>query len=369
MKKSILFLIPTLGGGGAERVLINLVNNLDPKKYVITVQTIFRGGVNAKYLKQRITFIEGKIKQFPANTYLLKIFNPTFLYRCIVGKRYDIVVAYLEGPAARIVSGCPYKDSKLISWVHVEQHTLKAASHSYRSMMEVKRCNAKFDATVCVAESVKNDFLSIFPEVENCIVLYNTNEDEMIRQQGSEVVTDLQLCDEPNVFSVGRLTEAKGYDRLIKVHKRLIDEGVKHHVFVLGTGDMKPLDFQVKALNVQDTFHFLGYKDNPYKYVSKADLFICSSRREGFSTAVTEAMILGVPVVMTECSGAFEQCGHNNEYGIVVHNSIDGIYEGLKTLLSDHNLLQQYKQKAVERGEIFSKIDTIKAVEHLFDNL
>ena len=86
MQESILFLIPTLGDGVAERVLINFVNNLNSKKYAITVQTIFRGGVNAKYLKSEKTFIEGKIKQNPANTYVQKMFSPSFLYRCMVGK-------------------------------------------------------------------------------------------------------------------------------------------------------------------------------------------------------------------------------------------------------------------------------------------
>lgn len=82
--------------------------------------------------------------------------------------------------------------------------------------------------------------------------------------------------------------------------------------------------------NLTDTFTFLGYRDNPYKYVKKADLYVCSSRREGFSTAVTEALIVGTPVVSTNCSGAYELLGKNNEYGIVTENNEDALYEGIK---------------------------------------
>lgn len=369
-KKRILFFIPTLGGGGAERVLVNLVNNLDLGKYEITVQTLFKGGVNAKQIKQNVAFIEGKLKQFPGNVLLLKFFSPSLLYRLVVRKRYDIVVSYLEGPTARIVAGCPFVDSKLVSWVHVEQLSMSAAAYSYRSVKEARWCIERYRTTICVAESVKEDFLKFFPMAQNCMVLYNTNEDEKVRVLSSEKIEDLELSSDISVFSVGRLTEAKGYDRLITVHKRLLLDGLKHQVYILGDGvDKLKLESQIRELGVRDSFHLLGFKDNPYKYLSKADLFVCSSRREGFSTAVTEAMILGIPVVTTNCSGSYELCGRNNEYGIVVSNDEDGIYDGLKKMLCDKSVLAHYKDKAIERGFAFSKTETVRAVETMFDNL
>lgn len=369
-QKSILFLIPTLGGGGAERVLTNLANNLNPNKYDITIQTLFRGGINSKYLNRNIKFLEGSVNQFPGNVLLLKLFSPRLLYRIWIKKRYDIVVSYLEGPTARIVAGCPFVNSKLVSWIHVEQLTLTAATYCYRSEKEARWCNSRYHATVCVAESVKEDFLKFFPETKNCMVLYNTNEDDKVKTLAQKEVDDLEFPTDVIVVSVGRLTEAKGYDRLLRVHMRLIAEGVKHQIFILGDGiDKEKLETQIRELGIQDTFHLLGFKENPYKYVSKADLFVCSSRREGFSTAVTEAMILGIPIVTTNCSGSYELCGHNNEYGIVITNDENGIYEGFKRMLSDKSVLSHYKEKAIERGLTFSKNETVKAVETMFDNL
>lgn len=368
--KSVLFLIPNLGGGGAERVLINLVNNMDKSKYRVTVQTLFDVGVNRQYLNEDIEYIPGFKRQIPGNTKIFKLFSPKTLYRRIVKKRYDIAVSYLEGPTARIIAGCPYSDSKLISWIHGEQLNKDAASYSFKSYEEASECYNKYDLTVCVSETVKKDFTSIFEIKNPCTVLYNTNEDKYIKQKGKETVEDLTFSQDINIVSVGRLRKEKGYDRLINVHKRLLDEGIKNQIYVIGAGsEENALKVQISACGVNGTFHLIPFKDNPYKYVANADLFVCSSRREGFSTAVTEALILGIPVVSTECSGAKEMLGENDEYGIVVENSEEGIYEGLKKMLSDPDLLKHYKKQAEIRGGFFSKEETVKAVEDMLDSL
>lgn len=368
--KKILFLIPSLGGGGAERVLINLANNLDITKYKVTVQTIFDVGVNRNFLKKHITYIPGFSKQFAGNTKVLKLFSPKRLYRLLVENSYDIVVSYLEGPSARIISGCPFEDTKLVSWIHGEQHSVKTAAYSFRSVKEARRCYGKYHKTICVAETVKKDFLSIFPNIQNCEVLYNTNEEAKILEQAKEIVDDVEFSDEINIMSVGRLRTEKGYDRLVKVHARLLEQGIKHHIYVLGNGsEGEALKKMISDYGVETTFHLLGFHTNPYKYVSKADLFVCSSRREGFSTAVTESLIMGIPVVSTLCSGAKELLGHNNEWGIVTENSAEGVFDGLYKMLTTPGLLEHYKDKAKERGSFFLRENTVKAVEEMFDNL
>jgi Glycosyltransferase len=173
-----------------------------------------------------------------------------------------------------------------------------------------------------------------------------------------------------NLVSVAKIIWTKGFDRLIDVHKRLIDEGYKHYINILGIGeDQGKLQKKIEELGLQDSFRFLGFHKNPYKFVSRSDLYICSSLREGFSTAVSEALILGVPVVSTNCSGAEELLGANNEYGIVTENTEEGIYNGLKKLLSNPELLKYYKDKATERGRFFSTEKTVKEVENLLDSL
>ena len=138
----------------------------------------------------------------------------------------------------------------------------------------------------------------------------------------------------------------------------------------MGVGEEQTkLESLIEELGVKDTFHLLGYKDNPYAYVSRSDIYVCSSLREGFSTATTEALVLGVPVVTTECSGMKEQLGENDEYGIVTENNEDALYEGLKKMLSSPELLAAYKEKAKIRGKDFSRAATVNAFEEFLDNL
>ena len=113
----------------------------------------------------------------------------------------------------------------------------------------------------------------------------------------------------------------------------------------------------------------LGFHRNPYRYVARCDLYVCPSHREGFSTAVTEALIVGTPVVSTNCSGAKELLGEHDEYGIVVENSEEGIYQGMKRMLSDPELLAHYKKQAKLRGSFFSRRETVRAVEEMLSSL
>ncbi len=363
----VLFLIPNLAHGGAEKVLVNLANNMDKTKFDVTVQTLFDVGVNRQYLNSDVKYIGGFKRMPRGNTYVMKLFSPEKLYKHFIRDNYDIIVSYLEGPTARIVSGCTNPNTKLVSWIHIEQHTKGLASKSFRSCKEALDCYSKFDRTVCVSDTVKDDFESIFDTKKPVEVLYNTNESEKIKKLSDEKADDVNFSkDIINIISVAKIVPSKGYDRLMKIHKKLIEKNIKNHIYILGIGEEKEkYEKYLAENNLTDTFTFLGYRDNPYKYVKKADLYVCSSRREGFSTAVTEALIVGTPVVSTNCSGAYELLGKNDEYGIVTENDEDALYEGIKKMLTTPNLLETYAAKAKERGKAFSTEKTVKAVEEM----
>lgn len=369
--KKILFFIPNLMHGGAEKVLVNLVNNLDKNKYDITLQTIFDVGVNKQYLNKDINYKYIFKKLFRGSTTIFKFFSPQFLYKYLIKDEYDIVVSYLEGPTARIISGCPY-DSKKISWIHIEMNDEKKFALGFRNGEEARECYSKFDEIICVSNTVKQIFLETSGLNEsNVDVFYNTNETNQIAEKSKEAVNDVVFDKNTvNICSVGKITGTKGYDRLARVHKKLIDEGLNHHIYILGIGeDENKINKYIKENNLQKTYTLLGFRDNPYKYVAKCDLFVCSSLREGFSTAVTESLVVGTPVVSTLCSGAQELLGYNNEYGLVVENSEEGIYEGLKKVLKNKELLIYYKNKTKERAKLFSKEKTIMEVEKMLDCL
>lgn len=351
--KKILFLIHDLGVGGAEKVLVNLVNNMDHLKFDITVLSLFGGGVNEQFLSPHIHYRAIFQKTIPGNSILMKFLSPKQLHNLFVKEHYDIEVAYLEGPSTRIISGCPYKDTSLVSWVHCTMKSKSDCAIGFRNYAEALECYSAFDQIVSVSEDVKRAFQKICPVSSPNTVLYNTNLSDEILQKAEESITDAVFDKNSyNIIGAGKIVAVKGFDRLSRVHKRLRQEGYEVHTFVLGIGSQKKeIEEFLEDNGLIDSFTFLGYKTNPYKYIAQCDVFVCSSYSEGFSTATTESLIVGVPVCTTDVSGMKEMMGEKNEYGIVTENTEDALYEGIKRLLDDRNLLVHYKRQAEIRGQ------------------
>lgn len=369
--KRILFLIHDLGHGGAEKVLVNLVNNMDKNKFDITVMALFGGGVNEQFLSPNVKLINCFKKPIHGNSYLMKLFSPKLLHKLLIREDYDIEIAYLEGPSARIIGGCNNKKTRLISWIHSEHHDKKRAAKSYRSFSEFYRCYQQFDKIICVSETVKNDFYSIYHIDNKMEVLYNTIESEkIVRLSHEQIKEDIFDNQEFNIVGVGKILKNKGFDRMARILKRLREDGYPIHWFALGIGEeQEHIEKFLQEYDLQDYFTFLGYQTNPYKYVAKCDLFVCASFAEGFSTATTEALIVGTPVCTVEVSGMKEMLGNNNEFGIITKNTEEDLYFGIKKLIENRNLLEYYKKKAKERGKSFSAEKTTKAVEAMLQEI
>lgn len=306
----------------------------------------------------------------PGNSQLMKLLTPKQLHHICIKEKYDIEISYLEGPSARLISGCTDKTTKLVSWIHVEQHTIRKLSASFRSQKEACKCYRRFDQTVCVSENVYDDFQRILDFQKPCQVLHNTVESEKILRDAKEPVLDMKNNDGVRLIAIGTLKKSKGYMRLLRIIKRLKDEGYKIHLYVLGIGPLKnEMQEYIWDNEFENIVTLLGYKVNPYKYIKNCDLFVCASFAEGFSTAVTEALIVGTPVCTVDVSGMKELLGENNEYGIITENNEEALFREIRQLLCDDKLLAYYREKAKIRGNMFETQKTVKAVENFLINL
>lgn len=371
MKKKVLFLIHDLMGGGAEKVLVNLVNNMDKSKYDITVMSLFDVGINKQYLSNQVHYKYCYKKTFRGNTHYMQLFSPEQLHKKYIKEEYDIEIAYLEGPCARIVSGCQNHQTKLVSWIHSKMDTQKKAALGFRSFQEAQKYYGRFDRIVSVSQWVKNYFAEALQYTGNIDVLYNTIETDKIFRLADEPVNDVVFSNEcVNICSTGKITANKAFDRIARIHKRLLDEGVNNRVYIMGVGnEQAKIEDYLYRHKLDNSFFFLGFKDNPYKYVKQCDLYVCSSYSEGFSTAVTEALIVGTPVVTTLCSGMTELLGEHNEFGIITENDEDALYKGVKEMVSKPSVLSNYSKKSLERGRLFSTKKTVTAVEEMLESL
>ena len=369
--RKVLFLIHDLGQGGAEKVLVNLVNHMDYSKFDITVMTLFDCGENKQFLRPEITYKYWKKKMFPGNSHFMKLFNPEQLHKMIIKEKYDIEIAYLEGPCARVVSGCMNPDVKLVSWIHSDQKSAKVTAISFRSIQEAKYCYGRFDEIISVSQDVQKNFQKALYLNGNYKVLYNTANSEEILQKANEKIEAVNFKDsETKIVAVGKLEENKGFDRFLRIIDWLLKEEYKVHLYILGDGPMRPqLEKYIADNHMEQYVELLGYQLNPYKYMAKCDLFVCASYAEGFSTATTEALILGIPVCTVDVSGMKEMLGENNEYGIIVQNDEKALYEKIKLLVGNENLLRHYKKQAEKRGIMFNTEKTVAEVESMLLSL
>lgn len=364
MKKRVLFVIDSLGGGGAEKVLLDLLENIDREKFDVTLVVIAKIGqlINKVPKDIKVKFL------FPSKIiyYAIMFLSPNFLYKFFIKESYDVEVAFLEGRTTKFVSGSNNKKSKKIAWVHIDLINNHWSKPYFRKLDKEIECYNKYDKIVCVSNEVKDAFTTMFGIKDKVVFKQNIINDNMIKEKANEDV-NLSIMDKskPALLSIGRLNNQKGYDRLLRVVKRLNDDKIDFNIYILGEGgERKALESYIQT-NKLNNVTLLGFKSNPYAYLKNSDLFVCSSRSEGFSTVISESIILNVPIITTNCAGMKEQLG-DSEYGLIVENDENDLYEGLKSILTDKNLYEKYKESVRDRSKIFNMRMLLEQIEELF---
>lgn len=360
---NILFFIESLSGGGAEKVLLNLVNAMDQNRFAITVQTLYPEktaeqlvpGIRYRYcypMKNRTNKLKMRLETALGLTYLLHIRDD-----------YDIEIAYLECGSTKIIAGSTNKKALKLAWVHCD--LTKKADDPTAFARETAKYYQKYDKVVCVSNTAQQSFRKLYSDVPDAVTVYNTVDDAKILQAASEYVPPYG-ANMQNLVCVGRLSAEKGVDRLLKVYLRLFQEGLAPHLWIVGDGpERNKLEQYVKAHGFNDFARFEGYQKNPYPYMNGADILVCPSLYEGFSTVITEGLILGKPIVTTDCSGMRELLG-DSEYGLVTANDDEALYQGLRRMLTEPGLLEHYAGKAKMRGKSIRQEALVRKTEDFF---
>ena len=331
-KKRICFGITKLGIGGAERVLVDITNELI-KDYDITVFTIYGGGELEKELNpniKRISLYKKEKKSVFIPIYVL--FCGKIIYKKYLKGHFDIDIAFLEGPITRIFA---YKgNNKKIAWVHND--ISKVFGEDYKSKIKKyidKWFYNKYDKIIFVSEQNKKVFENVYGDISERKIIYNYINKERVLSLAKEKCDKSINSKNKKIFiTVSRLVKQKAIDRLIRVHKRLIDEGLNHKIYVIGDGEeWTNLTKLIKKLNVESSFIFLGKKENPYPYINKADYFVLLSYFEGYGMVLEEAKILNKPILVTNT--AAKEAVMNYDKKIIIENKEDAIFEKMRDVL------------------------------------
>lgn len=384
--KKLLFIINTLGCGGAERAMLNLFSRLDSNKYEISLFVITGQGELRRELPENVRLINKKYKEVSVLTkkgrrlltlsvlkagigkalflrrapYIIKnflimrkkgkIMPDKLLWRLLsdgapkIQEEYDLAVAYLEG-GATYYTAQHIKAKKKAAFVHIDYE--KAG---YTRELDLD-CYEKFDRIFTVSDEVKEHFLRVYPEYENKTSVFNNilNQERIIKMadQGEGFNDGFKGL---RLLTVGRLTRQKRYDIAIEAMK-LIKEKISMPIrwYVLGEGDLRQeLEQQIKSAGLQNDFILLGVKNNPYSYIKGCDLYVHATEFEGKSIALQEAQVLGKPILATDCSGNREQI-ENGTDGILCELDPGQVCEKLLYMINNPKKCKGYGENAKQK--------------------
>lgn len=377
MKRKVLFLIESLAGGGAEKVLSVIVKYFDYDKYEVTICPIVDEGIYCKEVRKQDVDYKPIISY--KGSFLSRLWNRIkykliysylpidWTYKMFIPKGHDVEVAFCEGFVTKLLAHASSRSKKL-AWVHTDlkDNPWPIELGIYKDVDEEKRSYFLFNKIVCVSQSARQSFCSLYGLEDRTITIYNPVDVSYIR---SEIRKKCKGKDGiKRLISVGRLVPQKGFDRLLNVVRRLHDNGHSVDLLILGDGsERKSLEKYVESHNMQSYVSLPGFSDNPYQEMSESDIFVCSSRAEGFSLVIAEAMALGIPVISTYCSGPNELLQEGN-YGLLVDNSEDGLYVGLVNALNDVQRMRDYAKAARRRIQNFIPSQIIDQIDLIIDD-
>ena len=373
-KKKVLFLIESFIVGGAEKVLIDIVNHLNPDKYDITLCSVFKHSVYKGYDKTFKKPFKNHInyKYLINNTYhwLYLIFNfllarfPNIIYQLFIGDKYDTVIAFYEGLPTYWIANTKLKKGKKIAWLHTSTQ-LSQQGKSFIELEKQHKYYTEFEKIVAVSQGVADSFTTLFNLKDKVTVIYNPINSQTIIKQSQQPLS-IEKTTYPTFVSVGRMTEAKGYDRWLRILLKLKNKGYKFQSWIIGGGDRDKYEAFVKDNHLTDYIIFLGHQDNPYPYIQQADWIACPSLIEGLSTVVLESLILKKAIITTDCPGMKELLGEN-QYGIVCHNNEDTITYMTEKVLCIPSLQKQYESALLNYPFEFELKKSIYQIENLLD--
>lgn len=366
----ILFTIINMNRGGAQRVLVNMVNKLDLTKYDVTILSINDQGDLQNELDHRIKYRSiNRIKnRFIRSCYaylVRRVIPPWITAAFFFRKHFDYEVAYLEGECTRLVAAHRVPKEKKIAWVHINLVLQGDSMKIYPSKEAALNAYKEFNRVICVSQAAKNAFIDCFGPMDSLSVVYNVYDFDEIEKKSLE---SIQPWRGPglNMLMVGNFRKQKAYDRMINIAEQLKNDGLSFSLTILGDGPEFPFISQlVSNKHLSDEVQLLGAISNPYPYLKQADVLVCSSITEGFSTVVMEALTLDCPTITTDCTGMSEILD-NGTYGIITENNESALYQQLKKVICSPDILSKYRSSLCKRKQYFQEKTSVKRIEQFF---
>ena len=371
-KIKVLFFISSLDCGGAERVMVNILRNIDKNRIdpILVLLYPFDNSPYKEFLPEDIkiivinrksdSFFE-KIKQFARFSRIVSQKKPKVILSLLT---HNNIMAILSGMLFKIkVIVCEHitlseiintKEGKNILWIPIAPLVKVLYRFSYK--------------IIAVSHGIKDNLIKEFNIPAYKIqTIYNPIDLPRITALSSMPPEHPFLKDHiPIVLAIGRLVQQKGFDTLIKAFSKVFPE-IDARLIIVGEGSEKAsLAKMVKDLNLTNKVFFAGFQKNPFMFLSHADLFVLSSNYEGLPMVIIEAMACGTPVLSTDCKSGPRELLQDGKFGFLVSNGDEQmLYKGIVRLLKDRSLREKFSGLGRERAKDFSSDKIIKQYERV----
>lgn len=385
--KSVLIVTNKMVMGGIEKSLISLVNSFDKKKYKVTVLLMEYGGelideipkdVSVNIIPSINDTIVQRIKRALRNKDIFEVlsivyysiltkltkksYKGEYYYPKILNKSketYDLAISYytpLGFSTGYVVDNI--KSKKKIAFIHIDMDQYKNIKYLKSMINLYKKHYSKYDKIFCVSEDAKTKFIKYFTSLENKVDIFRNilNKNEIEKKSLECGFND--SFDGIRIVTVGRLSEEKGQTLIPKIVKRLVEDKLNIKWYCIGDGESrKKIENMVEKYNIHSKLILLGTQSNPYSFIKNSDIYVQTSKHEGYCITLAEAKLLGKPIVTTNFVGAREQI-ESGTNGIIVDFSEDELYENIKKLIlneklrlkfSKNLLLDKYNNKEINK--------------------
>ena len=375
MKRKLLFVIPSLVGGGAENALVKLLHELDYNKYEVSLLVICYHGVYINQIPDEVKVLcMFKSKTIVRGLEFLQkrigwVWPLKVKFESVVNDDYDTAISYLDCNFTDLLFYLK-KETKKITFVHLSYVSNKNYNKFYKNKnyLEKVRENryGKLDTIVFVSNDALLEFKKVMGEYQDMRVLYNLfNEEDIIQKSKTHVASF-----NPKIFhfvAVGSLLSVKGYDLLIDASAIVKSSVSNFQVHIVGEGpEEKKLKKRVQDLGLNDIVVFHGYQKNPFAYINNGDVFVMTSVSEALPSVLCEAIIIGKPILITNTAGCRELIDFG-KYGVMTERNAKDFAHKMIEFINNKQMLYDYKELSLERKKIFNKKMILEKFHDLID--
>lgn len=364
----VVFFIYRMGSGGAARTFLNIINNLDRQKFSPLLVTLDYEADYESYLKEDIRFIKLDTKRlrsaiFPLAKLIRKekadiVFStiPNYNTIAILARLFSFTKAKNVVREAAYLGGDPKTDAKL---------KLYGMLYGFSSRV------------IALSEGVKANIVKRYNVKDrNINVIYNPIDIEGIEaaaERAEPIAEEAGLFtdDTKTIVTAGRLVDDKDHVTLLEAFAK-VKENVSSRLIIMGEGELEQtLKQKASSLGVADSVHFIGFQKNPYFFLKKSDVFVLSSKREGFGHVLGEALAVGTPIVSTDCKPGAQEVLDNGKYGSMcsVGDAKEMADKIVDILTIDQTSREQIVQSGYERAQQFAAEKIVKQYEAVFENV